>query len=388
MLFLEIFFNAIFYASRPCRPSGRRDSQNHFVIKAHQFSRHSDAQFFKTLRQRVNDYFTSSNKSKFGGGRLIFKMGVMLALFFVPFFTLLFGGISSPWLFIGLWMLMGLGIAGIGVNIMHDANHGSFSKNKFINNSVRLVMNLLGGDASIWRLQHNVLHHTYTNIHESDEDIIGPPFLRFSPHDEKKKVHRLQFIYAWFLYGMMTLIKVAYTDFKRAIRYRKMGLIRTRKEFVARLFKISIGKIMYFAYMLVLPMILTSNIWLVIAGFLVMHLVSGFVLTVIFQTAHVMPTTEYPLPNEDGVMDNSWAVHQLRTTTNFAPKSRIFSWFVGGLNYQVEHHLFANISHVHYRDLSKIVARTAREFGIPYHSQPTFAMAVASHGRMLYQLGR
>lgn len=355
---------------------------------SHKFSRHSDVLFFKTLQQRVHGYFKTNNKSIYGGGRLVLKMVVMFALFLIPFGILLFGDITNGWLFIGLWVIMGLGIAGIGVNIMHDANHGSFSKNRFINNTVQRVMNLLGGDASIWRLQHNVLHHAYTNIHEADEDIIGPPMLRFSPHDEKKKVHRFQFIYAWFLYGLMTLIKVAYTDFKRAIRYRKIGLIKTKKEYIARLFKIGFGKLVYFAYMLVLPMFFAPSVWLVIVGFLVMHLVIGFVLSIIFQTAHVMPTSEYPLPNEQGEMENSWAVHQLLTTTNFAPKSKIFSWFIGGLNYQVEHHLFANISHIHYKNISKIVAQTAREFGLPYYCQPTFVSALRSHGKMLYQLGR
>lgn len=313
----------------------------------------------------------------------------MLALFLVPFTLLFTGLIVNPWLIIGLWAIMGIGIAGIGVNIMHDANHGAFSKNKMVNNVVRLIMNMLGGDATIWRLQHNVLHHSYTNIHEADEDIIGPPMLRFSPHDEKKKIHRFQFLYAWLLYGLMTLIKVAYTDYKRAAHYYKMGLIRSRKELINRFLKISVGKSMYFAYMLVLPLIFAPIApWIIIVGFFVMHFVTGVLLSIIFQTAHVMPSSEYPLPNESGEMDNNWAVHQMLTTTNFAPKNRIFSWFIGGLNFQVEHHLFANISHIHYRSISEIVKSTAQEFGIPYHCEPTFARAVHSHGKMLYQLGR
>lgn len=313
----------------------------------------------------------------------------MFILFIAPFVIMYTGLVTNPWAILGLWAVLGLGVAGIGVNIMHDANHGSFSKSKKVNNVVRLVMNLLGGDASIWRLQHNVLHHTYTNIHEADEDIIGPPFLRFSPHDSKHKVHRYQFVYAWFLYGLMTIIKLAYTDIKRAIAYRKRGLIRSQKELNIRLVKICLGKTMYFAYMLVLPLIFVPVApWVIILGFLIMHFVTGFILSVIFQTAHVMPSSEYPLPDEDGNMKNNWAVHQLSTTTNFSPRSRIFSWFIGGLNYQVEHHLFANISHVHYRKISEIVKQTAREYNIVYNCEPTFMHAVYAHGKMLYQLGR
>lgn len=353
------------------------------------FSRQAQTEFFKTLRQRVHSHFSESHRSTSGDWRLLIKALVMLALFAMPYGLLILGGFDHLGLFFLLWTLMGLGIAAIGVNVMHDANHGSFSRHRSVNNVVRLVMNMLGGDASIWRLQHNVLHHTFTNIHEADEDIIGPPLLRFSPHDTKRRVHRFQYLYAWFLYGLMTLIKVAYTDYKRALRYRKMGLIPTRKALASRLIKISTGKLMYFGYMLVIPMLLVpQSPWLVVAGFIVMHAVTGLILAVLFQTAHVMPTSDYPLPNEKGMMENSWAVHQLRTTTNFAPGSPLFSWLIGGLNYQVEHHLFANISHVHYRDLSRIVSQTAWEFGIPYHCQPSFAHAILNHGKMLHRLGR
>lgn len=359
------------------------------MYRQHKFSHTIDSDFFKSLHKRVNAYFELKKKSTYGDWRLILKMVVMMLLFLGPLVIMLSGVVTSGWGFILLWVIMGFGIAGIGVNIMHDANHGVFSRNKKFNKLVSMVMNLLGGDAAIWRLQHNVLHHSFTNIHGADEDIIGPPLLRFSPHDRKRNIHGYQYIYAWFLYGLMTLIKVAYTDFKRAIRYRKMNLIKTRKEFVLRLTKISGGKLLYFGYMLLLPMLLVPfSPWMVLLGFLVMHFVTGFLLSVIFQTAHVMPSSEYPLPDEEGKMQNNWAVHQMLTTTNFSPKSRVFSWFIGGLNYQVEHHLFANISHVHYRDISRIVAETAREFGIPYHCQKNFAYALHNHGKMLYQLGR
>ncbi len=356
---------------------------------SHKFPRQPDNDFFKSLHKRVNAHFAGGKRSAYGDWQLLVKTMCMIGLFLVPYFFILSGAVQNTGLFLLLWTVMGLGVAGIGVNVMHDANHGAFSRHKTFNRIVSLVMNLMGGDAAIWRLQHNVLHHSFTNIHGADDDIIGPPMLRFSPHEPRKAIHRHQYVYAWFLYGLMTLIKVAYTDFKRAIRYRKMNLIKTRKEFVARLFKIAGGKLLYFGYMIALPIWLAPvSPWLVIVGFLLMHLVCGFVLSIIFQTAHVMPSSEYPLPDENGTMENNWAVHQMLTTTNFSPKSRLFSWFIGGLNYQIEHHLFANISHVHYRDISRIVAETAREFGIPYHCQKSFGHALVNHGKMLYQLGR
>ena len=128
--------------------------------------------------------------------------------------------------------------------------------------------------------------------------------------------------------------------------------------------------------------------WVVLGSFVIMHLIAGFILSAIFQPAHVMPSSEYPLPTETGMIENDWAVHQLHTTCNFAPKARFFTWFVGGLNYQIEHHLFPSISHMHYRRISKVVKETAKEYGLPYHSQKTFFHALWYHGKMLYMLGR
>tara|TARA_Y100000588_G_C14197314_1_gene900814 strand:- start:487 stop:1566 length:1080 start_codon:yes stop_codon:yes gene_type:complete len=359
------------------------------MIKSQYKFSSAQSDFFPSLHKKVNQYIKSAGRTNYGGIPLMIKTAVMLLLFFGPFVLMLSGAITSVSTFLMMWVLMAFGLTGIGVNVMHDANHGVFSPNKTINYLVSLIMNVLGGDAAIWRIQHNTLHHSFTNIHGADEDIIGPPMLRFSPHDAKKPIHKHQFIYAWFLYSLMTLIKVAYTDFKRAVRYRRMNLITSRKAFITRLFKIAGGKVFYFGYMLLLPMLLVPfSPWLVVVGFLLMHLVCGFILSIIFQAAHVMPGSEYPVPDENGRLENEWAVHQMLTTCNFSPKSAIFSWFIGGLNYQIEHHLFANISHVHYRKISVLVAETAREYGIPYNCEKSFAHALQNHGRMLYQLGR
>lgn len=119
-----------------------------------------------------------------------------------------------------------------------------------------------------------------------------------------------------------------------------------------------------------------------------LQFVQGFILTIVFQPAHVMPTSEYPIPDSEGNIENSWAIHQLLTTSDFSPESKIFSWYIGGLNYQVEHHLFPNICHVHYSKIAEIVKKTAREYGLPYHVQSNFLMALINHGKMLRDLGQ
>jgi linoleoyl-CoA desaturase len=272
---------------------------------------------------------------------------------------------------------------------MHDANHGGYSNKSWVNNLLGYSLNVVGGNSFNWKMQHNVLHHTYTNIHDVDEDISPRGVLRMSPHGEWKFFHQFQHLYAWFFYGLMTLVWVLVKDFVRINRYHKDGLVKKQKADITTEWTILIAtKVFYVLYIGVLPVVLLSLAWWqVFIGFLVMHYVAGFILAIIFQPAHVIDGTEYPLPNDDGKMETCWAAHQLHTTTNFANNNRILSWYAGGLNFQVEHHLFPNICHVHYRALSRIVKATALEFGLPYKSEPTFRSALLSHAKLLKQLG-
>lgn len=353
------------------------------------FSASQDMEFFKTLNQRVNSYFTENNIAKHGDYRMIIKTVVMMLIYLIPFVLLLTGVIESVWLSMLLWAVMGLGMSGIGMSVMHDANHNSYSSNQTVNRYIGYIMNIIGGHDKVWRLKHNVLHHTYTNIDGADEDIDVGSLFRFSPNQDRHTLHRLQHLYAWPLYALMSLMFATYSDFVRTFRYKKSGVIRTDKEFKRILLDVAIWKVVYYAIFLVLPIVFTPFAWYwSVLGFLVMHFVCGFLLSSIFQAAHVMPECEFPEPNENGHMDSAWAVHQLRTTTNFAPKSRIFSWFIGGLNYQVEHHLFSNICHIHYPKISKIVRETAQEFGHAYKVERSFLSAMWSHMMLLRELGK
>jgi linoleoyl-CoA desaturase len=233
------------------------------------------------------------------------------------------------------------------------------------------------------------MHHTYTNIHDHDEDISPRGVLRLSPDSKWKKIHRYQFIYAWFLYGLLTIVWVVLRDFMRTARYQKEGLLKKYSGAITKEWLILIAtKILYVGYTVIIPLIFTSlSLWQIVLGVVAMHYLAGFILAIIFQPAHVVEGTEYPMPDEDNMLENNWAIHQLRTTTNFGNKSRWFSWYVGGLNFQIEHHLFPNICHVHYRKISKIVQSTALEFGLPYKKFNTFLGALKGHTRLLKQLG-
>jgi len=285
---------------------------------------------------------------------------------------------------------MGVGMAGVGMVLMHDANHYSFSHNSLINNIMSKSIYLLGGFPSTWRHQHNMLHHAYTNVDGHDDDITTIGLLRFSPHKPLGKIHQFQHWYAWFFYGLMTISWISTKDFRQIYKYKKIDQSFSKnKTFGRLLFELSLSKIFYYSLFLIIPILFIPVPWYwTFLFFLAMHFVSGLLLSTIFQTAHIMPTSEFPLPDESGNMENSWAVHQLQTTTDYSPKSRVFSWLIGGLNFQVVHHLFPNISHVHYKKISEIVKDTAQKYKLPYHVQSNFLMAIANHFRMLKALGR
>ncbi|MCA6075442.1 fatty acid desaturase family protein [Fulvivirga sedimenti] len=313
----------------------------------------------------------------------------MLSIFLGPLIVLCLGIVSSVWLMFALYLLAGIGMAGVGMGIMHDALHGSYSKNRRVNKIIGYSMNLLGANANVWKVQHNILHHTYTNIQEHDDDINAPFFLRFSPHAKRYWVHRYQHLYVWFFYGLSTLSWFAAKDYVRLIKYHKMGYFKGKNEVYKELAKIIAWKIVHISITLIIPLIMIPlSPWLIVLAFLSMHFLTGLSITIVFQAAHVVPSTDFPLPDETGLIANNWTIHQLATTSNFAPKNRLLNWFIGGLNYQVEHHLMPNISHVHYPQVSTIVERTAREFGLPYYSKKTFVGAVADHASWLKQLGR
>ncbi|WP_245811219.1 fatty acid desaturase family protein [Ekhidna lutea] len=359
--------------------------------KVVRFKNNLHEEFNKTLNQRVNQYFKSSKNGRYANWEMITKTIFMFALYFVPYFMFLLGIVESIWIFYLMAFLMGLGKAGIGLSVMHDANHGAYSRKKWVNNLVGYSLNLVGANATNWKIQHNVKHHTYTNVSGMDEDISPKGgILRFDPNSPVKPHHKWQHIYAWFLYGLMTMSWIVVKDFSQLAEYTKDGMLKKQTKSVTKAWIwLILTKVFYYSYILALPILFTSLPWYhILLGFILMHYVAGFSLACIFQPAHVMEDHSFESVEHTDTVEENWAVHQLKTTCNFAQKNKVLSWFAGGLNYQIEHHLFPNICHVHYRKISKIVKATAEEYNIPYRSYPTFMSALVSHGKMLHSLGR
>ena len=346
--------------------------------------------FSKTLKERVDAYFKENGLSRQGDWRMYAKTVLMLGLFFTPWAFIAFGGTGGGWQFWVAEIVMGFGLAGIGLNVMHDANHGSFSKHKWVNQTVSYVLDLVGGSSALWRIQHNVLHHSFTNIEGLDEDIDTPGILRFTPNRPLKKIHKLQFIYAWGFYSIMTLFWMTAKDWLALARYRKKGLVKSSGNSVGQLTRdLIISKLLYFGYIMVLPALFSGlPFWKIIVGWMVMHAVTGLILASIFQPAHVLEDLQFAQGEKGTSMEDDNLSHQLKSTANFGTRSRLFTWMCGGLNHQIEHHLFPQVCHIHFSDLAPIVRKTAEEFGLPYRSSTTFAGALALHTKMLWKLGR
>lgn len=354
------------------------------------FSRDTKNNFVGELRKRVSGYFEENNISKYANAHMVWKTIILVSAYAIPYTLMVTGVITGAIPLLITWMFMGAVMSGIGFSIMHDANHGAYSKNKTVNRYLGYIINIVGGSSVNWKIQHNVLHHTYTNVEGADEDIDPGILMRLSPHAKHYKLHKIQHIYGWFLYTLMTFLWITTKDFRQLFRYKEMGLTKTQNININKqLAKLALSKVVYYGIFLVIPLLtIALPWWQIVLYFIAMHMVAGFILAIVFQPAHVMPTTKFPLPELDGTLENDWAIHQLYTTTNFSPKSTFLNWYVGGLNYQVEHHLFPTICHVHYPKIAKIVRETAEEYGLPYHSQPTFWKALSLHAGMLKQLGQ
>lgn len=348
----------------------------------------SKTDFSKVLKSRVDEYFIKNNISKYGNAEMFSKSAILILAYLVPFAVIMVFKIDFP-LSILLWILMGISVSGIGMSVMHDANHGSYSQNKKINALMGSTLNLLGGSIFNWKLQHNILHHTYTNITHIDEDIQDRLVLKFSPHTQTKWYHKFQWVYAILFYGLLTLYWAVGKDFVQFYQFTKSGVNpNNRAQNRVTFAKIIAIKIFYFFLMLGTPILFFDIPALeVMIGFLSMHFVAGVILTLVFQLAHTLEHTSHPMP-QNGVIENDWAIHQLNTTVNFSRSNRVLSWYLGGLNYQIEHHLFPKISHVHYPAISHIVKQTAEEYNIPYLENTTFLDAVQSHFKYLHQIGR
>lgn len=351
------------------------------------FPNRNAAAFLREVRAGVDAHFAATGRSKHATRGMRIKTAVFFAAVFVPY-GLIIANLIPRGAMLALTVVMGIGIAGIGFCVSHDALHGAYSPRRGVNAALGLSFDLLGASSYLWKITHNVIHHTYTNIEGADEDINFAPFLRFSPHGEYHWFHRFQHWYALASYSVSTLFWVFVKDYKQLLQ-RDLGPYRDKHHPPAQVARLLAAKAFYYTWAIVIPLLVVHVTWWQFAiGFLTMHLVAGTILGIVFQLAHVVEDTQFPLPADDGAMADNWAVHEMLTTANFATRNRLLTWYVGGLNHQIEHHLCPYVCSVHYPAIRAIVQRAAANYALPYHEQPTLRSAIASHLRTLKSFGR
>lgn len=344
------------------------------------------AGFLTELRLRVDDYFRRTGKSRNDCWQMYLKSVVILTAL-VASYTLLVFVAQTWWQAAPLALLLGVSMALVGFNIQHDGGHHSYSRRKWVNKAAAMTLDLIGASSYLWHWKHVAYHHTYVNVHGQDTDIDVSFLLRFTPHAKRLKVQRWQHYYLWPLYGLMAARWHLYGDFSEAVT-GAIGPHKIPRPKGWDLVIFIVGKVVSIGLLLALPMFFHPW-WVVLLFYLLVTGVLGVILSVVFQLAHCVEEATFTMPQgATQRMEAAWAVHQAEATVDFARGSQVLAWLLGGLNFQIEHHLFPKVCHIHYPAICAIVERTCRDFGVQYAKHPTLWAGIASHYRWLKQMGR
>ena len=370
---------------RPASNTISQEVMNHPADSTQSPKFGADNNFQRELRRRVDAFFKDTGRKPRDCAAMYLKSVVLLATFAASYILLVWMA-RTWWQALPLAVLLGLATAGIGFNVQHDGGHHAYSDRRWVNKLAATTLDLVGGSSYLWHWKHVVFHHTYANITGHDTDIDLGALGRLTPHQKWHRLHRWQNLYLWPLYGLIAIKWQLFDDFRDAL----VG--RTGNHPIPRpkgwdLAVFLAGKAIFLTLAFGVPA-LFHPVWVVLLFYGVAALVMGMVLSVVFQLAHCVEQAEFPLPEPaTGRIKSAWAVHQAQTTVDFARRSRVAAWLLGGLNFQIEHHLFPRICHVNYPAISGLVEQTCREFGVRYNEHPSFRAGVASHYRWLRRMG-
>jgi len=354
-----------------------------YTPKHLKFTKRLEKDFYATVKHRVAKEFEANRIPYYGGWRLYlktFSIFIVYATLCALIFSDQFGVLGVIFLYGLLGFVMDL----VGLNVAHDSLHRCFFPSQKWSRRMGYWFDFNGESSHIWMVSHNVHHHIYTNVPGFDHDIEQGFFFRFDPSTNLRPFHWWQHLYAPFLYAVSTLNWTFYSDYVWMFREIKKGNVKKNDIFWFFFFKAA--NILVF---IILPiLVLSVPWWTPVLGVVAMHMVAGLFSAIVFQTGHLVEGPIFVEPDEEGHMPFEWAKHEMLTTSNFGTDNLLLTHFIGGLNFQLEHHLFPYISHVHYPRVSKILKKTAKEFHIPYNELPSFTAAILSHFRLLKKLGR
>ena len=361
----------------PARQAGKTPTNKRLTFA-------DDNAFYTELKRRVGLHMINNNRRERDCPRMYLKTAIILTVFVASYVLLVF--VSSNWLqALPLAVVIGFAIAAIGFNIMHDGSHHAYSNKGWLNKLAVCSLDLIGGSSYFWHWKHVVFHHNYSNIYEYDTDIDLGALGRLAPQSRRRGIHALQHWYFWFLYGVLAIKWNLYDDFSVAIRGR-IGEHRYRPLQGSELVIFFAGKLVFFTIAFGVPLLFHSA-GVVVLFYILIAFVAGIVMSVVFQLAHSVEEASFPQPQTPGQMDKPWAVHQVETTVDFARNSPAACWLLGGLNFQIEHHLFPRMCHINYPFIAPVVEETCRNFGIRYNVHDSFSQGIMSHFRWLRHMG-
>lgn len=344
------------------------------------------SEFSRDLDAGVEAYFAKIGAERRDSPRMYLKTAIILGWMFCSWVLLVFYATNASQAVVAA-LSLGFAGAAVGMSIQHDANHGSYSKHTWVNRLFGCTLDMMGVWSFVWRPKHNIAHHTFTNVEGIDYDLDFGGLARLSPEQPLRSWHRYQHLYLWFFYGFILPKWVFHDDFVIA-RKRYIGVHKLPTAGPSNIAAFIVWKLIFVGWAIVLPAFF-HPLWQVLLFHFIAAYTLGATLGTVFQLAHCVDAADFPAAAPKGEkMPTDWATHQLNTTVDFAPRSALITWMVGGLNFQVEHHLYPKICHVHYPALANVVDEIARKHGLQRRCHATLVEALSSHFAHLRKLGR
>ncbi len=355
-------------------------------MKTYTFSPDYGQRFYASLQHAVRTSFRKRGCNGLADRRFFLK-----ALFYYSGFAGSYLLLLSPYsenlsVLFGAFLLCGLFTLGLVFNVAHDAAHQTLFRRASWNRIAYLCsFPLLGNNPYIWRTYHLRSHHVYTNIKDSDIDVVKNALLRLHPDQPLRPWHRFQHLYAPLLYLFYTLNFVLFRDllalFNRSDRTVTVAFPLRQKVLYA------LGKLFYFGLMAGLPFLLHTHTfgWILLA-FIGMHFLMSIVIILVLACNHQVDLVAHIQPQDEEALPHSWVHLQLITNLDYNAGSRMCNFLLGGFNAHTVHHLFPSVCHVHYPKMVRILRKVAADYGLRYN-ETTYGKALRSHFRFLKKMG-
>ncbi len=344
----------------------------------------SEDEFFKELSKKV--HLLVLNKKGIQNQAIIKSLVLLLA--FCGFYTgiLIFGN-NTAFLFT-FYVLTGLSMILVFLNVFHDAAHGAIFRKKIHNERLTYVLEVFGCNSYVWKKRHLLLHHPYPNVQDWDIDVKQSDLVRIFPQSKWFSFHRYQHIYMWLLYFFYSLNWLFLRDFKDFFGKKDNYLKRVTTIPKIEYFKLFAAKFLNLILMIGLPLIILDQQWqTIISAFLVMHFSSSAFGVMALLSTHTDEDANFPKTGDDGVIHNTWAAYQLSATKDFCTDSRLANFLFGGFNHHIAHHLFPTVAHTYYPSITPLIKEYSQKHNLNYRSYPLHK-AVHSHFMLLKKNGR